>query len=279
MPYVIHEPAGEISPVVFDSPHSGTVLPAHFKYACRREDLSALSDLHVEQLIEGAVSAQIPVLESIIHRAVIDLNRYANEINPADMDGGWPYPHSITVYTKAGRGLIPMNIGSGAHLTPIYNRAALPAAIEIESRINDYYKPYHDALRGLLKQAFDRHGITVHGNIHSARRNTYGFKPDIILGTLYGRSCAPEVADFAQKFFESRGMAVGLNDPFAGAALIDSTADPKAHKHSLQVEIVRDLYMNMDTLALDPGKTVIIRKMMTDFAAGLHALALTMKPG
>jgi N-formylglutamate amidohydrolase len=81
------------------------------------------------------------------------------------------------------------------------------------------------------------------------------------------------VRDFIAGYFEKAGLSVTVNKPFSGAALVEKTADPAANRHSIQIEIARDLYMNAETLEYDEVKGAKMRDTLAGFAAALHDFA------
>jgi N-formylglutamate deformylase len=56
------------------------------------------------------------------------------------------------------------------------------------------------------------------------------------------------------------GYAVKVNDPYKGVELVRAYSDPKAGRHSLQIEINKRLYMDEGTLQKTPG----FRKLQKD---------------
>jgi N-formylglutamate amidohydrolase len=49
------------------------------------------------------------------------------------------------------------------------------------------------------------------------------------------------------------GYAVKVNDPYKGVELVRAYSDPKAGRHSVQIEINKRLYMDEKTLAKSSG--------------------------
>lgn len=275
--FIVHKPClNADAPVIFDSPHSGRDLPAHFRYSCRKEKLMEFGDLHIEKLLRDVPKAGAPVLEGKIHRAVIDLNRHDYEIDPKEIKGYWYAPHRLTPYTRDGFGLIPTRLGTPHNLTRIFNESARPSAAEVRKRLTVYYNPYHKQLRELIDKAVARHGFSIHMDIHSFRRlnEEAGKAPDIILGNLDGRSCGKAISDFVADFFKKEGLRVVFNKPFKGAAIVARHSDPAKERHSLQIEIARDLYMNMKTLEFDPVKGSRMRDVMTRLSFSLKRFAV-----
>lgn len=272
-PFILHKAAGnETSPVVFDNPHSGIVLPDHFRYACIERDLMELHDPHIEKLLAHVPSTGSPVLEAQIHRTCIDLNRDELEIDPATIDGTWNHDVKITGYVSKGLGLFPLMAGPRTNrISPIYNEAARLTAAEARHRIDSYYLPYYKALRDLIEKAHDHNDISLYIDTHSMGRQSHNGHADIILGDLYDKTCHPDIVTFVKSFFEKSGYTVDRNGPFfKGGALIEKTADPAIRRYSLQIEIARDLYMDQSTLDYDHEKGPTLRNTLTRFATELR---------
>ena len=49
------------------------------------------------------------------------------------------------------------------------------------------------------------------------------------------------------------GYDVRVNDPYKGVELVRAYSDPAAHKHSLQIEVNRKLYMDEDSRERNEG--------------------------
>ena len=66
------------------------------------------------------------------------------------------------------------------------------------------------------------------------------------------------------------GLTVGMNSPYPGGELIRTTARPEEGRHSLQIEIARDLYMDQSSLTYDHLKGDRVRDTLTRFATELQ---------
>ncbi len=247
-------------PVIFDSPHSGTIYPNDFDHHCDLSDLKRTEDLYVAELFANAPAYHAILLHALFPRAYIDANRAADDIDPLLLgDQNWPVDQygSIcpTNRSDSGIGLIPRLIKAGV---PIYNRAL--TAEEIMTRVKTYHEPYHDALRVVLDDAYYNHGQYWHINCHSMpnssaypKRNVrlIGNMPkasDIVLGDLDGRTCNKDFMHALREFWENKGLRVSINDPFKGVELISKYAQPTRGKNSVQIEINRSLYMHEESL-------------------------------
>ena len=273
-PYLrLHLPAADLpSSVVFDSPHSGEYLPRHFRYACHRQDLMHLHDPHVHRLLSGIPATGSPVLESLVHRSCIDLNRHEYEVDPARIDGDWKLPVKETFYTSRNAGVFPVFAGPRTNrLTAIYNDAARLTAAEGERRLARYYHPYYRQLEKLLAESRKNHQQILHMNMHSAHRNPDQPQADIILGDLNGKACDRNIRDFIEHFLRKSGYSVDFNGTFfSGGATIQKTNNVPGGINSIQVEIARDLYMDQETLAYLPHKAVNVQKTLTALSQALQ---------
>ena len=251
----LHEPDSPALPLVFDSPHSGTVYPDDFGYACDIKELRKLEDAHLDDLFAAAKQSKATLLCATFARSYIDPNRAIDDIDEHMLDDFWPedlYTLSPTTRSKQGVGLIPRCIREGV---PIYKRKL--SVEEIKQRIQNYHVPYHKALEKLLNDAHKRHSKVWHINLHSMpsalacpknsdkKRHHGRIRPsDIVLGDLDGNCCEPDFVKTLYDFWEELGYNVSINDPFKGAELIACYSRPEENRHSLQIEINRSLYMD-----------------------------------
>lgn len=281
-PLIIHDvPNGtRRSPIVFDTPHSGTVVPSHFDYICEPSDFPHLSDLHVEKFLAGIPATGSPVLEMLIHRACIDLNRSEDELNPAALRDSWTLPYKLTPYVQEGFGLFAEYVRHpDKGMVNIFNENLRPDSAEVQNRIVSYHRPYYETLQKMLHHARDEHGFALYCDMHSMRRR---FKPeethlhdvDIVLGDLNGTACSPALIDFAAAYFEQAGYKTSRNDPFSGANLLRQFSTPDDGIHCIQIEVVRDQYMNPVTLEIDAEKMERLQSVMTGFSSALRDYAL-----
>ena len=236
----------DIVPLIFDSPHSGTVFPASFACAATEWQLKVNVDAFVDQLFSGVVACGAGFLEALFPRTFVDANRSEHEIDPDLLAGEWPYPVRQTRKTRAGMGVIRRDIGAGVRM---YDRRLTVA--EVEWRLQTFHAPYHAALAGLLDRAHARHGAVWHINCHSMKsRGASGnidegqLRPDFVISDLDGRTSEPEFVHFLVAFMEGKGYRVGVNSPFRGAEIIHRYGKPGHGRHSVQVEINRALYLD-----------------------------------
>ena len=78
-------------------------------------------------------------------------------------------------------------------------------------------------------------------------------RPDFVIGDRDGTTCEPRFTELVRATLAGMGYRVTVNDPYKGVELIRAYSDPKAGRHSLQIEINKRLYMDEKTLAKSAG--------------------------
>ena len=234
-------------PVVFDSPHSGTVYPADFRTIVPHLTLRRAEDTHVEALYAAAPDHGAVLIAADFPRSYIDANRSLLDIDAALLDGTWPGPINVSKKTEKGIGLVWRLLDTGE---PIYARKLTVA--EVQARIATCYAPYHKAVRDAINAAQKHYGAVWHINCHSMPATSSIIseegpgvpRADFVLGDRDGTSCAPAFTAFVALTLRGMGYDVRINDPYKGVELVRAYSDPSAHKHSLQIEVNRKLYMD-----------------------------------
>jgi N-formylglutamate deformylase len=70
-------------------------------------------------------------------------------------------------------------------------------------------------------------------------------RADFVLGDRDGTTCDGEFTALVAELLRKMGYDVKINDPYKGVELVRAFSDPKAGRHSLQVEVNRRLYMDV----------------------------------
>jgi N-formylglutamate amidohydrolase len=78
-------------------------------------------------------------------------------------------------------------------------------------------------------------------------------RADFVLGDRDGTTCEPRFTEMVRATLSGMGYSVKVNDPYKGVELVRAYSDPKAGRHSLQIEINKRLYMDESTLAKTAG--------------------------
>jgi N-formylglutamate deformylase len=269
-PVSVARPTQGALPIVVDSPHSGTAYPPDFGFAAPFELLRGGEDLYVERLYESAPRHGATLIAANFPRAYIDPNRVLADIDQALLDAPWPGEVSAGPKTALGIGLIWRLLGQ----VPVYARKLSVA--EVHQRIERCYRPYHAALDEAIEGAHARFGAVWHLNVHSMPDDSYErlglpVKPlaDFVLGDLDGRTAGEEVPALIERVLRGQGYSVARNDPFKGVEIIARYGRPAAKRHSLQIEIKRSCYADVQRHAPNEG----FGRMQRALDAMLQALA------
>lgn len=243
-------------PVIFDSPHSGTDYPQDFDTIVPRLTLRRAEDTHVDALYAAAPDHGATLIAANFPRSYIDANRSLLDIDAALLDGAWPGPINVSRKTEKGIGLVWRMLDTGEAL---YTRKLTVA--EVQNRIARCYAPYHKAVRDAINGAHKHYGAAWHVNCHSmpamssviSEEGPGVARADFVLGDRDGSTCAPEFTAFVASTLRAMGYAVRINDPYKGVELVRAFSDPAEHKHSLQIEVNRKLYMDEDSRERNAG--------------------------
>ena len=264
-------PAEQRVPLVFNAPHSGRDYPTRFQSTSRLDPLQLRrsEDAFVDELFGAAVPLGAPFLVARFPRAWLDVNREPYEFDPRMFDGPLPhYANVRSVRVAGGLGTVPRLVAEGRD---IY-RKRLPVA-EALSRVENVYKPYHDALRTLTSATHRRFGRSILIDCHSmpsAVREGEGGRPDIVVGDRFGTAAARPLTDLAVSLLREKGYGVARNKPYAGGFITEHYGRPARGLHTLQIEINRGLYMNEITQERTAGFEALredIGHFVADFMA------------
>jgi N-formylglutamate deformylase len=239
-------------PLVFDSPHSGSHYPEDFRFCCSLDALRTAEDAYVDELYAAAPELGATLIGAVFPRSYLDANRAADDLDTALIDGPWPNPLSPSHKTRAGLGLVRRVARPGI---PIYDRKLTVG--EILARVEHYHKPYHRVLTETCDRLHRKFGVVWHVNCHSMPSQRSGKKgghcADFVLGDRDGTTCAAEFTDFVARVLRGLGYNVRINEIYKGVEIVRRQGRPAVHRHSLQIEVDRALYMDQKTLEKTRG--------------------------
>ena len=252
----LHGPALAAFPLVLDSPHSGRAFPDDFGAAVSVAELREGEDCFVDELYAGAPEMGAPLLAALWPRTYLDPNRNAGDVDLDLLQGPWPGEYRPSGKAKVGKALIWRTLEDGR---PIYSGKLAVNLVLL--RIQGFHVPYHLALQKLLSETHSKFGRVYHINCHSMRavagkQSDDGegtARADFVLGDRDGTSCDPAFTGFVRAALEAMGYRVKVNDPYKGVELVRAYSDPKAGRHSLQIEINKRLYMDEASLQKTAG--------------------------
>ena len=273
---IVREPTAPPIAVVVDSPHSGMEWPADFRPSAPREAILTTWDAFVDELWNGATTAGATLVTATFPRAYIDVNRAADDIDPELLAGEWPTPVAMSDYSRRGMGLIRRHALPGV---PMYDVPLAVAAIQ--ARIDTCYHPYRAALAHAIDRAHARFGRVVHVDAHSmkSRANAMNVdhgarRPDIVVSDRHGATADPVLTSWVAEWFRAQGYATQVNTPYQGGDLVAHFGVPEAGRHSVQIEINRELYMNETAFERSAGfdpLQLTLTAFVQDLGRRLHA--------
>ena len=270
-PFEIVEPAEWRAPVIFNSPHSGSVYPAEFLNASRIDlpTLRRSEDSFMDELIADLSARGFPVVRVNFPRSYVDVNREPYELDPRMFFGRLPsFANTRSMRVAGGLGTIPRVVGDGQEI--YRERLAVDDAL---TRIETLYKPYHRALRRLINRVHQSFGAVVVVDCHSMPSigvsRDEPRRPDVVIGDRYGTSCAPTLPDTVEETMGRLGYSIGRNKPYAGGFITEHYGNPASGLHAVQLELNRAIYMDERRRE----KSARFAQVAADFAILAEALA------
>ena len=206
--------------MVFASPHSGRDYPRSFlrQSVLDEQVIRSSEDAFVDMLFSAAPECGAPLLAAIAPRAYLDVNRSADELDPALIEGVRKSSHNPRV--TSGLGVVPRVVANGR---AIY-RGKLTRK-EADARIQDVWRPWHDAIETLLSESrtlfHDAILIDCHSMPHEAIESIShpkGARPDIVLGDRFGAAARPDIVDQIEASFTAAGCGTGAASVSAPAS-------------------------------------------------------------
>jgi N-formylglutamate amidohydrolase len=271
--FEIIAPAKWSVPLVFNSPHSGSILPEQFllQSGLTAQQLRASEDSHVDQLFAGCIDLGAPMMRSLLSRSYIDLNREPYELDARMFNERLPnFVNSTSPRVVSGLGTIPRTVGDGVL---IYKGHILFA--DALNRIEKLYRPYHRALGALLDEAYNATGTALLVDCHSMpstavshMRGPQSQMIDAVIGDRHGNACAPEVSAIVENGLLAAGLRVSRNKPYSGGFFTENHGRPRYQRHAIQIEINRALYMDETSHEKNAGFEVL-KEILTGISGQL----------
>lgn len=251
-----------LAPLIVASPHSGHHYRPDFlaSASLTRQELRLSEDCYVDELVSAAPDLGAPLLAALFPRSYCDVNREPLELDPAMFLDRLPAEaNTQSPRVAAGLGVVPR---LGANDREIYRQKL--AYAEAEARLARCYRPYHDALAGLVAEAkaqfghclvLDCHSMPSHGGGHdreAAQKGRNG-RVDFVLGDCFGASCAAGITAAIDAHLRAGGAQMRRNSPYSGGYVTQHYGRPETGVHVLQVEINRALYVHERSLEPHAG--------------------------
>ena len=268
----VKRPFKQALPLVVSSPHSGRNYPQKFVDASDLTPLRLRSseDSFVDEIFDSAPTLGAPFIKALFPRAFLDVNRQPFELDPSMFSD--ILPNFVTTQNNrisAGLGTIARVVSNGEK---IYRDKL--TFIEAETRINNFYWPYHQTLKTLIDDTKNEFGYCILLDCHSMPSGTNKYKNscrsstgrlgDIVLGDCFGTSCHKDIINSAIDILSGYGFSVRRNIPYAGGFITRNYGKPKEGVHAIQIELNRSLYMD-EKLIERLDNIELLAKAMTNF--------------
>lgn len=262
--------------MVVSVPHAGTMVPEEDAplMAIGGQSLLRDADLHVEKLVTGVPALDVVVVEALVSRYVLDVNRAPDDV---DRD---VCPELDRPARPSARGLCWRTTTEGAAVM----RRPLTLA-ELMDRRERVHAAYHMYLEEALERRRQHFGFAILLDMHSMPSASRiagppGMRPvlerraDIVPGDVRGTSCAPTLSRLVADHFSERGYLVRPNEPYMGGYITRHHGRPGRGIHAIQVELNRDLYMNEGTFVFLDDKATRLRKAIEEMVVAVCAMDL-----
>lgn len=221
-------------PLLISMPHVGTEIPEHILSQLNPiAQVKADTDWHLPSLYNMLDELGASCIHARYSRYVIDLNRPSDDMNL--------YPGQDTT------GLCPVDTFSKE---PLYKNAQGPNAAEVQTRIQQYWQPYHQQLQAELQRMRDQHGIAILWDAHSIAsqvpRFFEGLLPDLNFGTADQKSCDQGLQAALNEVMHSNSSPFTyiFNGRFKGGHITRHYGQPAQNIHAVQLEMSQCVYMN-----------------------------------
>lgn len=234
---IIRPPRGDL-PVLLSVPHSGRDYPEWLVAMASggRASLTTLEDPLVDRLVWRAIQRGCAAVVARAPRAAIDCNRAEDEVDPSVVDGA--RRGRVTARARGGLGIVPGRTQQHGYL---WRR---PISLDqLDERIAEAHRPYHEAIEQQLALLLDRFGCALLLDCHSMPPPPQGVPP-VVFGDCRGRTADACISQEAMAIANRFGFEAGLNDPFAGGHVIERHARPARGVHALQIELDRRTYLD-----------------------------------
>lgn len=230
-------PANWRGGVLCSSVHSGRYYPPELRARTLlgARALRGSEDAFVDRLLVGAQAAQLPLLRAVAARAWVDLNRGADELDPALIKDA---PRmGFNPRLNMGLGVIPRVVAVDQ---PIQQGKI--TLVEAQQRLAQWYHPFHAQLTSLLRQARANTGQAVLLDWHSMPAEAS--PADVVLGDAHGNAASLALREAVAALFRDAGLRVAINAPFAGGFITRHYGRPTAGVQVIQIELNRGLYLD-----------------------------------
>jgi N-formylglutamate deformylase len=218
-------------PLLISIPHAGTEVPLEIRrrFTLAGEQLPD-TDWHVDSLYSFARELGASVLVAHYSRYVVDLNRAPDSEPLYDAVPSSPVCPTRTFADE-----------------PIYLHEP-PDASEVATRIEQYWRPYHDCLATEIERLRQVHGRALLWEAHSIASEVPGLftgvLPEFNFGTRDDSSCPRSIAEPLLDLITRDGKySAVLNGRFKGGYITANYGRPAEGVFAIQLELAQRVYI------------------------------------
>lgn len=206
-------------PIVISIPHSGTYIVEQMRDKLYEDVILPNTDWYLLELFNFLQDMSYTVIVNNVSCYLIDVNRDV-------------YKHEGDLYKS---NLVYVTTTQGATMYKEY-----PDVKEIDERIQQYYRPYHEEIRRAIVKKKKHFKAVLLLDLHS-----FGLHEgaDIILGDCFGNSCSNDVTALFRNMFEKENIRVKENEPFSGGYIIKHYGEKEKCCDALQIELWYQTYI------------------------------------
>jgi N-formylglutamate amidohydrolase len=213
------------------------------------------TDWYLDQLYRFLPAVGVTVIAASHSRYVADVNR--------DPDG-----------VLFGAFFEAVVAETTAHGQPVYRQA--PTLDDLATRIERYHRPYHAMVEQELKRVQRRFVRALLLDLHSYMSPG---ESDVCLGNRHGTTTTQATLKAFKQGFESVGLSVAVNDPWAGGYVVCRHASLPAVE-ALQIELRYTTYLDGSTIdepmrpRIDAPKWELLQAKLRQALEGAVAAAI-----
>ena len=235
-------------PIIISVPHSGLQIPDSIKQTMDPQVAHNPSDtdFFVDQVYSFAPNLGITMIKANYSRYVADLNR-----NP---DNKPLYPG------RAVTSVVPQKTFAGQN---IY---LTDSSFDIQERVAEFHQPYYHAVEQEIQELKKTYKNVLVWDGHSIERVVPKIHPDplvdLMLGSRDQSSADPSLIDLTQKLLSESKYSFAHDAIFKGGNITHHFSHPSKGRHTLQLEMSKDIYMDTSTNQIDQEKTTRLQALL-----------------
>ncbi|MEL7499428.1 MAG: N-formylglutamate deformylase [Planctomycetota bacterium] len=239
-------------PILVSFPHNGSEIPDEIaEMMTPAGTTSRDTDWFLDRLYDVPELANAHQIVAKLSRYVIDLNR--------------PSDNRVLYPGQTSTGLVPEFRFDGQS---IY-QDSLPDEIEIQRRVELYWKPYHDELHRRLTELRKQHGFAVLIEAHSIPSQVpqlfSGTLPDFSIGTHCSSACDRGLTASVVGVLEKQNRySYVVDQRFIGGYITRHFGQPENNWHAFQIELSQATYLDEVTLEWDNEKATQVQSVFSE---------------